>query len=338
MLFSVLIPAYNVERYLHKCLDSVIAQTMHDYEIIIVDDGSTDSTGQICDEYKKKYPAITVIHKDNEGLLMARRDAIKIAKGEFSIFIDSDDYVSDAEAFQRVAKFIRNQPNVDVILMNPTVYSSSVGFVGKLNSRMPFKNNEVIDKQIIYKYLLTTEVNVSSMCGKIVRTVCLDKEKDYSNFKHLCYGEDLLQSSDVYSNAQNVIFMDLPFYIYRTGSGMMNKFNPNFFSSFKKIFFEIQKISNTWNLINIDDLLAVNYLNLCYSSVRQLKGLKITCEIRNYITSIMNDEVFREEYKRYRSGILFEFSLKEKLILWCLYNKNNFIVSKLLSMSKGKHE
>ena len=90
MKFSVLIPVYNVEGYLEKCLDSIINQNFDDYEIIIVDDGSTDQSGVLCDTYRKRYPnKITVIHKKNEGLMLARRDAIRMAKGEYFIFVDT---------------------------------------------------------------------------------------------------------------------------------------------------------------------------------------------------------------------------------------------------------
>ena len=90
---SVLIPVYNVERYLPRCLDSVLAQTWTDYECIVVDDGSTDNSGSICDEYARKDSRFIVIHKENGGLSSARNAAMKISSGEFLCFIDSDDYV-----------------------------------------------------------------------------------------------------------------------------------------------------------------------------------------------------------------------------------------------------
>ena len=94
MKFSILIPVYNVERYLEQCLESVINQTFGDYEVIIVDDGSTDNSSYICDSFAEKYPEkIYVIHKENQGLISARRIAIDKAQGEFCIFVDSDDFI-----------------------------------------------------------------------------------------------------------------------------------------------------------------------------------------------------------------------------------------------------
>lgn len=93
-LISVLIPVYNIERYVHECLDSVIKQTYRNIEILIVDDGSTDSTGVICDKYAVVDKRIHVIHKSNEGQAAARNLLLKVAKGEYLVFVDGDDIVT----------------------------------------------------------------------------------------------------------------------------------------------------------------------------------------------------------------------------------------------------
>ena len=91
---SVIIPIYKVEKYLSRCLDSVVNQTLEDIEIVLVDDGSPDSCPEICDRYAKKDSRIKVIHKKNEGLGYARNSGMLIATGEYIAFLDSDDYVS----------------------------------------------------------------------------------------------------------------------------------------------------------------------------------------------------------------------------------------------------
>lgn len=93
-LISIVIPVYNVEEYLVRCLESVIKQTYTNLEIIVVDDGSTDNSGRICDEYKEKDERIKVIHKLNGGLSDARNFGINVTRGEYIAFIDSDDWVS----------------------------------------------------------------------------------------------------------------------------------------------------------------------------------------------------------------------------------------------------
>ncbi len=90
---SVLTPVYNVESYLHKCIDSILAQTLKDFELILVDDGSTDSSSKICDEYAAKDSRVRVYHRSNHGISVTREFALSQATGEFIQFIDSDDWI-----------------------------------------------------------------------------------------------------------------------------------------------------------------------------------------------------------------------------------------------------
>lgn len=93
LLISVIVPVYNVERYIRKCIDSILNQTYTNLEIILVDDGSTDGSGKICDEYEKSDSRIVVIHKKNAGLSAARNSGLEIAQGEYIGFVDSDDWI-----------------------------------------------------------------------------------------------------------------------------------------------------------------------------------------------------------------------------------------------------
>ena len=101
-LVSVIVPIYKVENYLKQCVDSLICQKYSNLEVILVDDGSPDGCGKICDEYKEKDSRIIVIHKENGGISSARNAGLEIAKGEYIVFIDSDDYVSDSFIYEMV--------------------------------------------------------------------------------------------------------------------------------------------------------------------------------------------------------------------------------------------
>lgn len=92
-LISIIVPVYNVEQYLSRCVDSLVNQTYHNIEIILVDDGSPDRSGEICDEYAKKDKRVKVIHQSNGGLSDARNTALDIAKGDYLMFVDSDDWI-----------------------------------------------------------------------------------------------------------------------------------------------------------------------------------------------------------------------------------------------------
>lgn len=103
-LISVLIPVYNVEKYLEECLDSVVGQTLKDIEIVCIDDGSTDGSGRICDVYADKDPRIRVFHKENQGVGLTRNLAIDEAEGEYVCFLDPDDAYPDSHILEKLYK------------------------------------------------------------------------------------------------------------------------------------------------------------------------------------------------------------------------------------------
>lgn len=111
---SIIIPVYKVEKYLRKCLDSVIAQTYKNIEVILVEDGSPDNCGSICDEYAQKNPYIRVIHQENQGQAAARNNAVKLVTGEFVLFIDSDDFV-EADCVEYLVT-LQQKYNADVTI------------------------------------------------------------------------------------------------------------------------------------------------------------------------------------------------------------------------------
>ena len=107
-LVSCIIPVYNAERYLERCLDSILAQDYPNMEIVLIDDGSTDRSGDICDEYQRRYENVVVTHIPNGGASLARRKGIELAKGEYVTFVDSDDYFSPhyvSELYALIEKF-----------------------------------------------------------------------------------------------------------------------------------------------------------------------------------------------------------------------------------------
>ena len=94
-MISIIIPAYNSSEYLKRCLDSIVCQPFEDYEVIVVDDGSTDDTGKVLDEYAKRYSRIKAVHKENGGVSTARNAGLDKAQGDYIIFVDCDDYVHE---------------------------------------------------------------------------------------------------------------------------------------------------------------------------------------------------------------------------------------------------
>ena len=114
-LISVIVPIYNVEAYLEKCIKSILSQDYTPLEIILVNDGATDGSGEICDKYAKQYENITALHKKNGGLSSARNAGMEIMRGEYVSFIDSDDYIAPDMISTLYADIIKNEADISCI-------------------------------------------------------------------------------------------------------------------------------------------------------------------------------------------------------------------------------
>ena len=209
VLFSVIVPVYNVECYLRQCIDSILAQTYRDFELILVDDGSQDSSGIICDEYAAKDSRITVIHKENQGHTSARRIGLKNSFGQYICFVDSDDQVSD-ELLQNVADII-SESSSDVI----TFKWKKVDMNGNLlcEETPAFNEGEIGKEEYLKKILSSTSLN--SLCKKICRRTLFDLDTDYSDYYKIRNGEDLLQTVPIVYRANKFYYLDKALYIYR---------------------------------------------------------------------------------------------------------------------------
>ncbi len=129
ILLSIVVPIYNQEKYLEQCIKSVLEQNFNDYELILVDDGSTDSSGSICDEYAQKHPRIKVIHKENGGLVSARKCGAAIASAQYIVALDSDDYMSTG-SLSHIANIIQKH--------SPDIISTGFVFFDETSSGKPF--------------------------------------------------------------------------------------------------------------------------------------------------------------------------------------------------------
>ena len=112
MMISIIVPVYNIEKYLPRCIESILGQTYTDYEVILVNDGSTDGSGQICDDYASRYTQFRVIHKENGGPSEARNTGILQAAGEYVTYIDGDDYVTEDYLSELLR--LREEKNADI--------------------------------------------------------------------------------------------------------------------------------------------------------------------------------------------------------------------------------
>ena len=211
ILASIVIPIYSVEEYLPICIESVLNQTYSETEIILVDDGSPDSSPEICDEYAALYPNIKVVHKKNGGLSDARNVGIKNATGDYVLFLDGDDYWDDVNALDKLIRRV-TLTNADVLNFSFKKYYEDTGEKSPYFhdvSDMPLdlqKKKEQLD------YLAENNLYLSSACTKMIRRELFS---DNLLFEVGAYSEDVEWSARLIQAAKCMDFICLNFYCYR---------------------------------------------------------------------------------------------------------------------------
>ena len=192
---SVIVPIYNSEKYLKRCVDSIVNQELKEIEIILVNDGSTDSSGSICDEYAKIDDRIKVIHKENEGKLMARYSGVKEAQCEYITFVDSDDWI-EANCYNLFVK--QMNAHIDMIAYGKKVDTEKSGItLPKFTYSEGLYNSNCI-RDVIYKNMLWDNQNYQSgishsLCDKIFTSRLLKKSYNIINEKkYVNMGEDAM--------------------------------------------------------------------------------------------------------------------------------------------------
>lgn len=251
ILISIIIPVYNVKKYLSECLNSVISQMTDEIEIILVNDGSTDGSDEICKEYENKYSYIKVIEQKNLGLSEARNTGINIASGMYLVFLDSDDYLN-IEAISRIKQIIKNR-NVDVILGKAAVYNEDSKTINV--STIDYGNNCSKNTPIE----LFAELNNNSHFWFAAWLLIVKKEFLIQNglyFKKGLLHEDELWVPQVFLNADSFEVLNYDFYIYRTkrSGSIVNDYN------IKREFDKFVIIDELTSYINETNLVKSNFI------------------------------------------------------------------------------
>ncbi|MGM9645592.1 MAG: glycosyltransferase [Eubacteriales bacterium] len=217
MLLSIIVPVYNVQGYIRRCVNSLLkSDPALEYEIVLVDDGSTDGSGAICDEYSSEYDYIKTIHKSNGGLSDARNYGLKNSVGTYVLFIDSDDYVEE-HSIDKIYDYIRDE-QCDIYCCD---YYSLCGTVRNDIKYSPIDTIE--SGQSFLKYQLERGSMVSSVVQNIYKRTLLTDNNLY--FKKGIYHEDEEWYPRVFLAAQSVKYLDVTYYVYiiRSDSIMQQK-------------------------------------------------------------------------------------------------------------------
>ena len=267
---SVIIPVYNIEKILPQCLKSVINQSHKNLEIILVDDGSTDSSGKICDEYQKKDNRIMVIHKKNEGVSNARNDALDIATGVYIYFIDSDDYIESTCIEKLVKKIV--EENADLVMSDFNYVDEKSKELEDTKKFYVRKNSESITGKIaLYNINWYLWYNVWGKLYKkeLFQTVRFPKDKRIS--------EDHYVLTRVTALANKIAFVNEVLYHYVQQESSITHNAPPHFDTSEALFDRVTimyKNGIHWDAIYREILISVLHLYNAYKQMQKTEENK----------------------------------------------------------------
>lgn len=338
-MISIIVPVYNVEKYLKKCVDSILNQTCMDFEVILVDDGSPDNCPQICDEYVRKDPRVKVIHKENGGLISAWSTGVKKAQAENIAFIDSDDWVS--ARYLEIMVDALSQTQVDIVSCQMTkVWGDKMVGCGMLLPAGFY--DSVRMKQEVYPVMLNAgdfeQRGIQMSRGaKIVRKTLILENLKYLD-ERVTYAEDVNTMFPVLLSANSLFLVEDPecmyFYRYNPAS-MLNAYDRNRLHSISHVHPTLLKICEEKKH---PEMVPQVYADFLAASVQYFKnelinpvGMKAA---RNNIREFVQRPMLRTaietvEWKHYRK--------LNVLIILCMKDYNQFhqwITTGLLKLLK----
>ena len=207
MLVSVIVPVYNVERYLKNCIESILMQSFKDFELILVDDGSPDHCGEICDEYVQMDSRVRVIHQLNQGLSAARNNAIDVAKGDYLTFVDSDDFI--LPHYLEVLVKLSQENNADISVCN-MVRCLSTDSLSDIKEHLSNEKSEIFQDNKMEVFFCTQKITTTA-CGKLYRRYLYESVKYPVGW----YNEDIFTTYKTIHYANKVVYLDYYGYVYR---------------------------------------------------------------------------------------------------------------------------
>lgn len=294
-MISVIVPVYEVERYIIKCIDSILEQSFTDFELILVDDGSKDKSGAICDEYAKRDSRIKVIHQENTGLSGARNAGIRDAKGEWILFIDSDDYIAKNMLMDLYNAVINN--NLLMAICNFECVTEE-GKVTMGASSSPIKNEVLLAEEIFHKIYEKGGWFYVVAWNKIYHKSLLNN--DFYPVGKLV--EDEFVIAEVLYKAKKIVCIENKNYFYRvkrTGSITKSKEEELFLNTLEALkrrcdFFQINQMEE---LAKITRGIAFQKMKKLYMRIKKEKELETVYKKGEEIYKNMGILSFKEQIR-----------------------------------------
>ena len=332
---SVIVPVYNAEKYLSKCIDSIINQTFKDIEIILINDGSTDRSIEICKSYKEKYDNIRFISQSNKGVSAARNLGIDNAVGEYISFVDADDWITD-DMYGRLYKKVKDE-NADLAIYNCTLEKNDETIYKETGVGLDVLERNNIINIIIPKIINPDKNNISlrGPCIYLYKRELLTKYKIYFP-KGIHIGEDLIFNLNIVLNANKLVNIKEYFYHYRIYQESSNRsYNKNSLKAHESIVKNVESIINK-DIININEdiyndicIMKMKYINTmlgneCKSSNKN----KLIYKVKK-INDICNSFIVKDVYSNRKNINLMSF---QRIILNLAFRKCSIVLYLIYKM------
>lgn len=298
-LVSVVIPVYNVEKYLDRCILSVVNQTYRNLEIILVDDGSPDNCPAMCDRWAETDSRIRVIHKKNAGLGMARNSGLEISTGKYICFFDSDDYVDIATVEKCVCNAEEN--GADAVIFGLCAVNDDGMMVPKTVSRdqCVFRNGDVLESLLPGMFTYRWGFGVSS-CGRMFRRAVLEENGLRFRSEREIISEDAFFALEFYSKVNTVTIVpeNLYFYYYRPVS-LSRQYREDRQEKNDSFYLQSVDYIGRNNLpVKVTDHLTVRYHFYTIAALKQTMDANISAELKKAkVYDIMNSPVLRRSLR-----------------------------------------
>ena len=248
MLISIIVPVYNVETYLIRCLNSIFAQTYSDYEVIVVDDGSTDESGTLAENFCANKARFCVYHKQNGGLMSAWKYGLEKAHGDYIGFVDSDDYI-DKNMFQLMADRAAHK-NVDIVMCNHFYDERSIGG-GLIIHRNPireglYKGDDLNTFRERALPALGKDYISPSRCTKLIKKTILSSNLKYCD-ERISSAEDVNSMLPCLFSCTSIDYLDIPLYYYcRRNTSISYTFKEEILDSYSVLIDNLTKAAIDW--------------------------------------------------------------------------------------------
>ena len=282
--YSVIVPVYNVENYLPRCIDSLLAQNYADLEILLIDNGSKDQSGQICEDYAAQFSNITAYHIPNKGVSSARNFGLSKAKGEFICFVDADDYLV-GNLFSDVESQLDSQ--LDLLVFS--YYNSSEKNLSEINRSakiLPAEGKKDKSEFIaLFQELFLTDM-MYTVWNKIYRREFLEEHQIV--FESYELGEDVRFNLNVYQHVNTVFLVKSAYYVYVSGrvDSAMGQYNPNRMNYQLEELGKVDQLMISWNSHD-DQFIDQIKARILMSNIQNISKQKMSLSKKRHYVEVL---------------------------------------------------